>query len=170
MCGEMVSIHAGMKLHSIEKAAVRFCEQVITGCIFPEMHELALRLKAAGCEIWAVSSTNEWVIREGVMQYGIASEKVLAASVICENGLATDRILRVPTGPGKARAIREMIGRDVDAVFGNSMHDLAMLELARNPVVINPTPDLQLIAEGRGWPVYRPQSLARTADKTSMAK
>ena len=106
MCGEMVSIHAGMTLQQIEKAAAKFCNEVIADCIFPEMLELALRLKAAGCEIWAVSSTNEWVIREGVRSYGIAAERVLAASVICENGVATERILRVPTGPGKARAGR----------------------------------------------------------------
>lgn len=170
MCGEMVSIHAGMKLGEIEAAATRFCNEVIVGCIFPEMLELALCLKAAGCEIWAVSSTNEWVIREGVRPYGIAAERVLAASVICENGVATERILRVPTGPGKASAIREVIGREVDAVFGNSRHDLAMLELARNPFAVNPNPDLQLIAEGRGWPVYWPQTLARTAERASIAK
>ncbi|HEV2113936.1 MAG TPA: haloacid dehalogenase-like hydrolase, partial [Terriglobales bacterium] len=143
---------------------------VIAGCVFPEMLELALRLKANGCEIWAVSSTNEWVIREGVRQYGIPPERVLAASVICNNEIATSQLLRVPSGPGKARAIREVIGREVDAVFGNSMHDLAMLELAQNPFVINPNPDLQSIAAERGWPIYWPQSLARTADKASIAK
>ena len=170
MCGEMVSIHAGMKVRELEKIAARFCDEVVTGCVFPEMLTIAQRLKAAGCEIWAVSSTNEWVIREGVRPFGIAAEKVLAASVICKNGLATEKLLRVPTGPGKAHAIREVIGRDVDAVFGNSMHDLAMLELAKNPFVINPNPDLLVIAEARGWPVYWPQSSARTADKASMAK
>ena len=65
---------------------------------------------------------------------------------------------------------REVIGREVHAVFGNSMHDLAMLELARNPFVINPNPDLQEIGVARGWPVYWPQSLSRTADKASMAR
>lgn len=170
MCGEMVTIHAGLPLERIESAAERFCREVIAGCIFPEMLELALRLKAAGCEVWAVSSTNEWVIRAGVRQFGIAPERVLAASVICKDGTATDELLRVPTGPGKARAVREVMGRAVDAVFGNSMHDLAMLELTKNPFVINPNADLQAVARQRHWPVYWPQSLVRTADRASIAK
>src|SRR5579864_833387 len=78
MCGEMVSIHAGLKLTEVEQAAAKFCDEVIAQCVFTEMLELAHRLKATGCEIWAVSSTNEWVIRTGVKQYGIAPEKVLA--------------------------------------------------------------------------------------------
>jgi phosphoserine phosphatase len=82
----------------------------------------------------------------------------LAAEVLVENGIATDRLLRVPSGPDKAVAINEVIRRRPDAVFGNSVHDLAMLELARHPFVIHPNPDLRTIAEERGWPIYEPLS------------
>lgn len=170
MCGEMVSLHQGLSVTALEKIAARFYDEVISKAIFPEMLELTHRLRDAGCELWAVSSTNEWVIREGVRRFGISPEKVLAASVVCNRGLATKELRRVPTGAGKAAAIREVIGRAVDAVFGNSMHDAAMLELARNPFVINPNPDLEELAQARKWPIYWPQSLARTADKASIAK
>jgi len=170
MCGEMVSLHQGLRVAELEKIAARFCDEVIANAVFPEMLELTHRLRDAGCELWAVSSTNEWVIREGVRRFGIPPEKVLAASVFCKNGLATKDLRRVPTGPGKALAIREVIGREVDAVFGNSMHDAAMLELAENPFVINPNPDLEKLARARKWPIYWPQTLARTADKASIAK
>jgi phosphoserine phosphatase len=65
--------------------------------------------------------------------------------------------VRVPTDELKAAAIREVIGRAPDAVFGNSLHDAAMLELARHPFAINPNPDLESLARERGWTVYQPQ-------------
>jgi phosphoserine phosphatase len=66
-------------------------------------------------------------------------------------------LIRVPSGPGKANAIREFIAPRVDAVFGNSVHDVDMLELARHPFAVNPNPDLQRIADQRGWTIYQPE-------------
>ncbi|HLY97524.1 MAG TPA: haloacid dehalogenase-like hydrolase, partial [Candidatus Angelobacter sp.] len=71
-------------------------------------------------------------------------------------GLATDRLIRVPTDEGKARAIREVIARPVDVCCGNSIHDAAMLALAGHPVAVNPNPGLEPIARERGWRIYRP--------------
>jgi len=81
---------------------------------------------------------------------------VLAACVDSEDGKATNRLVRVPTDELKAVAIREVIGRPVDGVFGNSVHDLAMLEMAAHPFCINPNPDLQAIARKKNWPIYWP--------------
>jgi phosphoserine phosphatase len=45
-----------------------------------------------------------------------------------------------------------------DAVFGNSVHDLAMLELARCPFPVNPSPALIEAAAKRGWGYFIPQA------------
>jgi phosphoserine phosphatase len=156
MCGEMVTLHAGISVTDIEAAAETFVATVIEKRIFPEMQKLVHSLLKDGCEIWAVSSTNNWVIEAGVRRFGIPKERVLAASVVCENGIATDRLIRVPTDQGKATAIREVIRRVPDAVFGNSVHDAAMLEIAKHPFAINPNPDLLELAVSRSWPVYKP--------------
>jgi phosphoserine phosphatase len=79
--------------------------------------------------------------------------------VAIDGGCATDRLIRVPTDEGKAVIVRERIGHAVDAVFGNSIHDAAMLELARHAFAINPNPDLDALAAQRGWTVYRPDPL-----------
>jgi phosphoserine phosphatase len=50
-----------------------------------------------------------------------------------------------------------------DAVFGNSIHDAAMLALARAPFVVNPTPGLLQIAAERNWPVFIPAAIAGAA-------
>jgi HAD superfamily phosphoserine phosphatase-like hydrolase len=156
MCGEMVTINAGIPMQKLEEEAEEFFASVVEQRIFPEMVRLTRELAAAGCDIWAVSSTNDWVIREGVKRFGIRRSHVLAASVHVENAELTDRLLRVPSGPGKAQAIQEVVRKSPDVCFGNSVHDFEMLELARHPFAINPNPDLEKIARERGWTVYWP--------------
>jgi phosphoserine phosphatase len=156
MCGEMVTIHKGIPLVELEAAARHFFEERIAPGIFPEMFSLVEKLRASQCEIWAVSSTNDWVVRAGTACFGIAPERVLAACVHIENGIATDRLIRVPSGPEKAVAVRQFICRTPDVAFGNSIHDLELLECARHPFVINPNPRLETVARERNWPVYQP--------------
>ena len=157
MCGEMVTINAGLRESLLEETAEEFFSRIVSRRIFPEMLRLTHALADAGCELWAVSSTNEWVIRAGVKRFGIPAGNVLAAAVYIENGLATDRLVRVPSGPAKATAIREVIGRPVDVCLGNSIHDLAMLEIAGSAIAINPNRDLETIAAEKGWTIYWPE-------------
>ena len=157
MCGEMVTIHEGIPCGKIEREAALFFEARIVPKIFPEMQELTLRLRDAGCELWAISSTNDWVVRAGVQRFGIPPERVIAACVYTENGCATGRLIRVPTDERKADAIHELLPRLPDAVFGNSMHDFHMMELAKRAFAINPNPDLEKAARERGWSLYQPE-------------
>ncbi len=152
----MVTMHDGMEVTKLYAAAEQFFEEVVSRRIFPEMQELTQRLAEAGCELWAVSSTNIWVVEAGAKRFGIEPDKVLAACVHTQAGLATSRLQRVPTDHLKAVAIREVIGKPVHGVFGNSIHDQAMLEIARDPFCINPNSDLELLAKSRNWPVYWP--------------
>jgi phosphoserine phosphatase len=170
MCGEMVTIHAGLSLAAIEEAAERFFAQVLEQRIFLDMRALTAKLKATGCELWAVSSTNDWVIAAGVKRFGIPRERVLAASVEVADGLATDRLTQVPTDEDKALAIRTHIGRTPDVVFGNSIHDEAMLAMARNAFAVNPNPDLEEIAKQNGWRIYWPQAAWEVAGNLAQDK
>ncbi len=156
MCGEMVTIHHQIPERLLENAAADFFAEIIEPRIFPEMLQLTRELRDCGCDLWAVSSTNIWVVREGVRRFRIPAQNVLAACVHVEEGLATDRLHRVPSGAAKATALDEVLGKEVDVCFGNSIHDLAMLEAARRPFVINPNPDLEKIAVARNWQIYWP--------------
>jgi phosphoserine phosphatase len=156
MCGEMVSIHKGLSCEMLEQAAAEFFQERVAPWIFPEMQQLTRRLGEAGCELWAVSSTNDWVIRAAAPRFGFAPERVVAACVATEGGCASDRLLRVPTDELKVSAIRELLPRLPDMAFGNSIHDLQMLELAAHAFAVNPNPDLEEIARQRGWTVYQP--------------
>ena len=159
MCGEMVTINCGVSCDTLYAAATEFFDEVVSPRIFPELRELTHRLKEQGCDLWAVSSTNNWVVEVGAERFGIAREQVLAACVHVDNGCASDRLVRVPTDELKAVAIREVIDKPMEAVFGNSVHDQAMLEMAKWPFCVNPNPDLEQVARERRWPVYWPAAV-----------
>lgn len=161
MCGEMVTMHKGMIEADVQRAATRFFDLTFVDNIFPEMRELVQRLQAQACDVWAVSSTNEWVIRAGMRHFGIPRDHVLAAAVTIKDRRITDERVRVPSGDGKPKAIREVVQRDPDAAFGNSRWDAEMLAIARHPFAVNPNPDLEATARERGWNIYFPDGTQR---------
>jgi phosphoserine phosphatase len=156
MCGEMVTMHRGLSEEMLMQAASDFMQRSFPGSIFPEMQELVWRLRQNGCDVWAVSSSNEWVIRVGMKPFGIADDHILATKAELENGTITDRLVRVPSGPGKPQALRVAVGRDIDAAFGNSRWDMEMLEMTKHPFAVNPTPDLETKAREMRWNIYFP--------------
>jgi HAD superfamily phosphoserine phosphatase-like hydrolase len=156
MCGEMVTMHAGLAESDLQQAACEYFDENVTGRIFPELRELIGRLQDGGCDVWAVSSTNQWVIEAAMKHFGIEEKKVLAASVKIEKGRITDQLIRVPSGEGKPRVIHDVIGSDPDAAFGNSRWDADMLAIARHAFAVNPNPDLESMARQQGWTIYWP--------------
>ena len=159
MCGEMVTMHRGLPEGLLMQAASDFMAQNFPGDIFSEMLELVQLLHAKGCEVWAVSSSNEWVIRAGMKQFAIPEERILATKVQLENGVVTDRLVRIPSGPGKAQALREVAAKIIDAAFGNSRWDVDMLAHSTHGFAVNPNADLEATARQRGWTIYFPEGI-----------
>ena len=156
ICGDMVLVYAGLHDEELRAAAGTYFNTFILERIFPEMTRVTELLRAAGVALWAVSSTNRWVIGEAVGHFGIPLENILAAEVRVNNGIATSELVDVPTGPAKAAALRRAGIPHPDAVFGNSIHDVDMLEMARCAFPVNPSPSLLKAAAKHGWGYYRP--------------
>jgi phosphoserine phosphatase len=89
--------------------------------------------------------------------FGIPADRILAAKVQIEQGTITDQLIRVPSGQGKPRAIREVVDGDLDAAFGNSRWDIGMLEMAKHAFAVNPNADLEKLAGERRWTIYFPE-------------
>ena len=165
ICGDMVTVYRGLPVDRLRTAAAQFFRDYIEPNIFPELAALISELQQNGCDIWAVSSTNNWVIEEGVRRFNIPADHVLAARVEIDNGLITDRLIHVPTDEDKVEALRRVAitsGEHApDAVFGNSIHDAAMLSIARpnGAFPVNPSTALLTRAATEGWPVYYPASV-----------
>ena len=157
ICGEVVQIYAGLRDQELRAAAAQYFQEFVQKRIFSEMTALVAALQQAGTEIWAVSSTNKWVIVEGVLALGIPEERVLAVELKVVDSLITSELVDVPSGEGKATALVRAGLPHPDAVFGNSVHDLAMLDMARHAFPVNPSPTLLKAAVSRGWGYFLPQ-------------
>ena len=155
MCGQMCTLYHGLREEDMQRATDEFFELGIAPGIFPEMSELVHRLSAAGTDVWAISSSNHWIIRSAMRVFGVPQGHVLAAEAAVENGIIVDRIVRVPSGPGKPQALREALASPPDCAFGNSLWDLEMLEMVKHPFAINPNPKLKDIALARNWTIYQ---------------
>ena len=95
ICGEMVQVYQGMPVgDTSRRAAADFFRTRIEPHIFAELRNVVAALQARGTEIWAVSSTNDWVIEEGVKRFGIPA------------GPRARRAGRQPRRPGYGRTAR----------------------------------------------------------------
>jgi len=170
MCGEMVTMHRGLREEVVQQACDAFFAHGIAPNIFPEMRELIARLRSAASDVWAVSSSNQWIIRSGMRYFGIPENRILATEVAIDvekdnnssRPIVTDRLIRIPSGPGKPEAILSALKSSSDTrpdcAFGNAIWDREMLALSKHPYAINPNPDLKEIAIANGWTVYQPKS------------
>lgn len=161
MCAEMVQMYAGLEEDEMRRAAATYFRTHIEANIFPEMRELIAELQALDTALWAVSSTNNWVIEEGVARFGIPASRVLAAEVRIVNGHVTSDLIDVPTDEAKAEAlVRAGVPRP-DCVFGNSIHDEAMLKIAKHAFPVNPSPALVHSSVENGWTVFYPAAVLK---------
>ncbi len=158
ICGEMVQIYAGLREQELRAAAATYVQEYVKQRVFSEMASLLAALRQNAVELWAVSSTNRWVVAEGMREFGIPEDRVLAAEVRVADGLISSEIVAVPTDELKAEALKRVGLPAPDAVFGNSIHDLAMLEIARSAFPVNPSPALLQAAAKRGWGHFRPKA------------
>jgi phosphoserine phosphatase len=164
ICGEMVQIYAGLRDQELRAAAAQYIQKFVRPRVFPEMAALLSNLRHAGVEIWAVSSTNKWVIAEGVRDLNIPEDHILAAEVRVDSGLITSDLVDVPTDDGKATTLARIGLPNPDAVFGNSIHDLAMLEIAHHAFPVNPSPALLAAATKNGWGYFMPHAADGSED------
>jgi phosphoserine phosphatase len=160
ICGEMVQVYKGLREDQMRQAARDFFSERIEANIFPELKHAIETLQADGVDIWAVSSTNDWVIEEGVTRFNIPANRVLAARVEVVEGIVTDHVLDVPTDEGKVASLARAGITQPDCVFGNSVHDAAMLAIARRAFPVNPSAALAERSARENWAVYFPASVA----------
>lgn len=156
MCGEIITMYEGLREEEVQRATDEYFVYGIAPGIFPEMRELVHDLRRAGTEVWAVSSSSQWVIRSAMHLFDIPIDHVLAAEAAVKNGVIQGRMLRVPSGPGKPEALRTVLNSPPECAFGNSVWDRELLEMVKHPFAINPSPKLKEIALASSWTIYQP--------------
>lgn len=160
ICGEMVQIYQGLRESEMRSAAAEFFATQIEPNLFAEMQTLVRELQARGTAIWAVSSTCNWVVEEGMHRFEIPPGRILATRVAVVEGFVTPTLIDVPTDEAKVASLARVGIARPDAVFGNSIHDAAMLAIACRAFPIDPSPALLARCAQERWPVYYPASVA----------
>ncbi len=154
--GYLASLHAGLPVATVAAAAREYVATHIPPALFHQMTELLGQLARSGCQIWLVSSSNQWIIEAAAPLIGVPPQQVLASAAVSVHGRVTDRLLRVPNAGGKPLALQAALGRAPDVAFGNSRWDAEMLAFAAAAFAVHPTPELTGIAATHGWPVLLP--------------
>lgn len=104
-----------------------------------------------------ITATNRFVTTPIARELGI--EHLLAIEIKMENGRYTRQIDGVPTfREGKVTRLKAWLEQRSETLEGSyfysdSHNDLPLLEIVDNPVVVDPDPKLQAVAQEQDWKV-----------------
>ena len=112
-----------------------------------------------GRDCYVVSASAIEIVGELAERLGFAGAIATEAEVV--DGVYTGRLVQpFRHGEEKARAIAQLAQEknydlSLSFAYGDSFHDLPMLELVGIPIAINPDSKLADVAYERGWPVVQ---------------
>ena len=129
---------------------------------FVEIRRLFDALRQVGWEVWIVSATNEWTVRQFAPVFGVPTDRVLGNRVGVVDGELTDETESpVLFREGKVEAIDRRIGTRPDLVVGDAVTDYEMLCCAQKLAVVVDRGDemLRREADDRGWAMQPQEEL-----------
>ena len=140
-----------------------YMAEVILPALQPQAVELVERHRAQGDLLAIVTATNEFVTRPIANAFNV--EHLIAVKLARDPaGRVTGRIDGVPSfREGKITRVEQWLsdqGRhlgqfDRVSFYSDSPNDLPLLERATDPVATNPSPELEAVAQARGWRILR---------------
>lgn len=134
-----------------------FMDDMIQPIVLPAARALVERHRRQGDYTLILTATNRFVTEPIAEIFGV--DTLLATEPEWRDGRFTGAVTGRPTfREGKVDALLEWLeGRDLslaDTVFYSDSHnDLPLLERVRDPVAVDPDPQLRQAADQRGWPV-----------------
>jgi HAD superfamily hydrolase (TIGR01490 family) len=145
-----------------DAAHARFMAEVIAPQLRPAALALVHEHQARGDLVALVTATNDFITAPIARAFGIA--ELIAVRLERRGGTITGRIAGTPSyREGKVARVAERLAaqgrsfRDFEriSVYSDSLNDLALLELASDPVATNPSAALEAVARERGWRILR---------------
>ena len=129
--------------------------------LIPEMRNLALRLRAAGVDVWVIDDVPQPVLAAAAADYGIDPSRVVGLRPVMEGPRVTASVLKpIPTRGGKTEIVQSSLGRPADFVLGRDSADIEVLEYGEGlRVVLSGDLALTAKAQEKGWLLQ--SSLAR---------
>ncbi|MEX0992292.1 MAG: HAD-IB family hydrolase [Actinomycetota bacterium] len=166
--GAMLKLTKGWERARLEALVHEVMEEVIDPFVYQEALELMAEHRAAGREVWIVSTSPEEIVRPLAEHFG-ATGVIATRAAVTPDGRYTGELEFYCFRETKAEAMRQLAERrgiDLASSFAysDSVTDLPMLEAVGNPSSVNPDRELRREAEQREWPVLvfrRPVRLMR---------
>ena len=125
--------------------------------IAPGARSLLQRHREQDHELLIISATNLFITEPIAALLGVPT--ILSTEPEIVDNRYTGRYLGTPTyREGKVTALRQWLARTGHDLAGSyfysdSINDLALLEIADNPVAVHPDAELEAIAVSRGWQI-----------------
>ncbi len=141
----------------------RFMREVIAPAIRPQALAVVAAHRERGDHIAIVTSTNEFIATPIATAFGI--DALIATRLERDDhGRFTGRIVGTPAlregkvarvGQWLAESGHDWLDFEHISVYSDSPNDLPLLERATDPVATNPSPELEVLAEKRGWRILK---------------
>jgi len=158
--GFAASFVKGAEVAELVRIGSQIIEETIKPAIRPSVLEMAQKHLAARDEVWIVTASPQELSHILATGLGFTGGLGTRAEVIDGRytGQIPDGILH---GPRKAIAIEELaVERGLDlaasSAYGDSIHDLPMLQSVGFPNAMTPDRKLSHTARQRGWPIHEP--------------
>lgn len=89
--------------------------------VVPELESLARALAAAGFDVWALSSSNQWTAQAAAVPRGVHPSRVLGVRCRTRNGVLLPELMDpVPVDIGEAEALTRALGRGPELAVGGA--------------------------------------------------
>lgn len=153
----LIGVFCGMSESRVKVLHEQYLPEFIANHIvrpYPTMLQLMATLHHAQWEVIAISASSCWVVDAMTSLIPLPLQRGFGMTPIVQHGTLTSTMQQPETWEdGKARVIQERIGRMPQLVFGDSLGDDAMMQLATDAAVLLDygKHTMQAHAEQRGY-------------------
>jgi putative phosphoserine phosphatase / 1-acylglycerol-3-phosphate O-acyltransferase len=161
-----VKAFRGRQVDDMAELGEKLMRSVLGGALYPEAWELVAAHRAKGHTVVVATSALPFQVEPLAREFGV--DHVLCTRLEERDGILTGEVDGpILWGPGKARAVEDFarehkidLGKSFG--YGNGTEDVQFLETVGRPTALNPTKELERIADERSWPTarFRPRGRA----------
>jgi putative phosphoserine phosphatase/1-acylglycerol-3-phosphate O-acyltransferase len=154
-----VQAFRGRQADDMSELGEKLMRSVLGGSMYPEGWDLVAAHKRRGHTVVIATSALPFQVAPLARELGV--DHVLCTELETRDGVLTGEVDGpILWGPGKAAAVREFarahnIELRKSFAYGNGSEDEQFLEAVGRPNAVNPTKNLQQLADDRGWPSAR---------------
>jgi HAD superfamily hydrolase (TIGR01490 family) len=157
MRSALLELTKGWEAERVGRIVEETLDEVIVPIVYGEALDLFEEHRAAGRDLWLVSSSGEEIVRPIARHLGI-TDVIATRARVDDQGRFDGTLAFYAYGVHKATAVRQVAearGYDLADCFAysDSITDLPMLQAVGQAVAVNPDRELRAAARAMGWEI-----------------